>query len=108
MSLREEFKEKFDFEYCTPTCCEQFIYDFCLKNRLDCQKEYLLRKVEEVEDKLNQERQAKEELLRALNYLEIDNHYWGTRPCLTCQGITDLIGKPFGCVKKKSQTHRKG
>ena len=53
----------------------------------------------------NQERQAKEELLKALNKLEIDNHYWSTRPCSTCQGITDLIGKPFGCVKLRKAKH---
>ena len=41
----------------------------------------------------------KEELLKKLNELEIDNHYWQARPCPTCQGITNLIGKPFECVK---------
>ena len=43
----------------------------------------------------------KEELLKKLDELEIDNHYWQACPCPcpTCQRITNLIGKPFGCVK---------
>jgi hypothetical protein len=37
----------------------------------------------------------------AFRLLQEDNHNWSTRPCSTCQGITELIGKPFGCVEYK-------
>ncbi len=32
--------------------------------------------------------------------IETDPHSWSTRPCQTCQSITELIGRPFGCNKK--------
>ena len=28
-----------------------------------------------------------------------DQHRWSTRPCITCQSISDMIGEPFGCIK---------
>jgi hypothetical protein len=31
--------------------------------------------------------------------LDVDNHIFGTRPCMTCQAITRWLYKPFGCVR---------
>lgn len=36
-------------------------------------------------------------LSEALNLSEKDPHQFGTRPCPTCNTITNLIGRPFGC-----------
>lgn len=33
-----------------------------------------------------------------LRLLQNDPHQWSTRPCSTCQAITEIVGKPFGCV----------
>lgn len=33
----------------------------------------------------------------ALIELEIDNHYWSSRPCGTCALLTRVLGRPFGC-----------
>lgn len=34
-----------------------------------------------------------------LDLLQEDGHQWSKRPCSTCQAITSLRGKSFGCVK---------
>ena len=28
-----------------------------------------------------------------------DSHHWSTRPCSTCQAITAIMSKPFGCIR---------
>lgn len=37
-------------------------------------------------------------LVKALRHLERDPHNWSTRPCETCQRITDVLGVKFGCL----------
>ena len=37
-----------------------------------------------------------------LNLLENDPHQWSTRPCSTCETISQVIEEPFGCVKKRN------
>ena len=34
----------------------------------------------------------------ALQAVEQDPHQFGTRPCETCRVVTQLCGRPFGCV----------
>lgn len=34
----------------------------------------------------------------AFDLLQEDPHQWSTRPCTTCQTISILIKRPFGCV----------
>lgn len=33
-----------------------------------------------------------------LDLLQRDPHQWSTRPCSTCQTVTTLAGRDFGCV----------
>ena len=40
-----------------------------------------------------------EQLKMALSLTEADPHQFSKRPCTTCQTITTLIQRPFGCVK---------
>lgn len=35
--------------------------------------------------------------------IESDPHSWSSRPCQTCQSVTNLIGRPFGCNKKANR-----
>lgn len=37
-------------------------------------------------------------LTSALDVLQKDPHYWSKRSCATCQVITSLAGRDFGCV----------
>ena len=46
---------------------------------------------------LKQQLEAKDKVIEAFLKLDIDNHYWGVRPCPTCQKIAELLGKQFGC-----------
>lgn len=42
--------------------------------------------------------------LSALNVFALDPHRFSTRGCGTCRNISEIIGKPWGCValaKKK-------
>lgn len=32
-----------------------------------------------------------------LRMLQYDNHTWSTRPCSTCDTISHIVGRPFGC-----------
>jgi hypothetical protein len=32
-----------------------------------------------------------------LELIEKDPHQWSSRPCSTCQTISGLVGRPFGC-----------
>ena len=34
-----------------------------------------------------------------LQLIQDDPHQWSTRPCATCQAITSITAKPFGCIK---------
>ena len=34
-----------------------------------------------------------------LDIVQNDSHLWGSRPCQSCQAISGIIGKPFGCYK---------
>lgn len=47
------------------------------------------------------ERASKEVLGQAvLNLLNSDGHCFSKRPCMTCRTVSELVGQPFGCVKK--------
>jgi hypothetical protein len=37
---------------------------------------------------------------RAFELIEKDPHQWSSRPCPTCQEVSEIIGKPFGCSAK--------
>lgn len=44
--------------------------------------------------------QAAQVLMDAvLRLLQDDGHQWSERPCSTCQAISSIVGKPFGCVE---------
>ena len=34
-----------------------------------------------------------------LDLIQGDAHTWSSRPCPTCQSVTIIAGRPFGCVK---------
>lgn len=61
--------------------------------------EELFRK--EITPILEQTRKFTESVDSAFNLLEIDPHSFSTRPCQTCQQVTALIGRDFGCVKRR-------
>lgn len=47
------------------------------------------------------ERVTKEVLGQAvLDLLNKDGHGFSKRPCQTCQTVSELVGQPYGCVKK--------
>jgi hypothetical protein len=48
-----------------------------------------------------------ESLKLALQLLQEDNHYWSTRPCSTCQTISKILEKPFGCLEYKRRHDNK-
>lgn len=50
---------------------------------------------------------AEQRLQVVCDLLQVDNHYWDTRPCQTCRNVTQLLGKPFGCVKKAQDRNQK-
>ena len=43
----------------------------------------------------------------ALRLIQKDPHQWSTRPCSTCETITNLLDMPFGCVlyRKEKEKH---
>ena len=49
---------------------------------------------------------AQKLLTPILRLLQNDPHQWSTRPCQTCQAITDIVGKPFGCVYMRETGNR--
>ena len=64
----------------------------------------------EIEEQIK--KMAEEVVLRAtkellgrtvLNLLDSDGHAWSKRPCTTCQTVSEIVGQPFGCVKKAMQ-----
>jgi hypothetical protein len=32
-----------------------------------------------------------------LDLMQGDPHQWSTRPCATCQAVSAIVGRPFGC-----------
>lgn len=38
-----------------------------------------------------------------LELIYSDPHQWSKRPCQTCQSITTIIGKPFGCNRYREE-----
>lgn len=52
---------------------------------------------------------ALETLLPAavLDLIQGDPHQWSDRPCPTCQPITAMIGRPFGCVRYQAEKRRR-
>lgn len=39
----------------------------------------------------------------ALNLIEKDPHQWSSRPCSTCETISNLLDRDFGCVKVRKK-----
>ena len=39
----------------------------------------------------------REIIVTVLRVLQKDPHQWSTRPCSTCQSISQLVNEPFGC-----------
>ncbi len=37
----------------------------------------------------------------------VDGHQWSDRPCQTCQAVSSLIGKPYGCYWYQEQRKNK-
>ena len=37
-----------------------------------------------------------------LKLIEKDPHSWSNRPCQTCRTVSSILGKPFGCEKKRN------
>jgi len=49
---------------------------------------------------MNEVQQAVDVVMGAvLRLLQDDGHQWSDRPCSTCQAISSIVGKPFGCVE---------
>jgi len=38
-----------------------------------------------------------------LRGLQADPHQWSDRPCPTCQPISAILGRPFGCYEYQRQ-----
>ena len=49
--------------------------------------------------------QAREAVLRLV---DDDNHDWSSRPCQSCNAVTALAGRPFGCVRVARQRKEAG
>lgn len=58
----------------------------------------LERRVSTIEDKLNK---PNETLFHAFDIISKDMHTSSYRPCDTCQLITKIIDKPFGCEVRR-------
>ncbi len=61
--------------------------------------------------RMSHQEQTHEDIIRAaarilmgavLDLIEADSHHFGDRPCQTCQTVTVILQRPFGCVKKAS------
>lgn len=42
-----------------------------------------------------------------LDLIQGDPHSWSDRPCPTCQPISTMLGKPFGCYRFQAERKRK-
>ena len=49
---------------------------------------------------------AKQLFDAALNVLQEDPHQWSSRPCSTCQVISAIAKRPFGCVLYAQQQRK--
>lgn len=38
-----------------------------------------------------------------LRLVEADPHLWTRQPCQTCCTVSDIIGRPFGCVATEAR-----
>jgi len=38
-----------------------------------------------------------------LDLIQGDPHQWSNRPCPTCQPISKMIGRPFGCYRFQAE-----
>lgn len=52
-------------------------------------------------DRIETEMKKVVNLELALDLFSKDAHRFSTRGCHTCKTITELLGKPFGCLKLK-------
>lgn len=43
----------------------------------------------------------------ALWLVERDPHQWSKRPCGTCESVSRLLGRDFGCVVKRNTEVRR-
>ena len=41
----------------------------------------------------------------ALKIIEQDPHQFSARSCASCRTVSELIGRPFGCEKRRSVKH---
>ncbi len=41
-----------------------------------------------------------------LDLIQGDPHQWSNRPCPTCQPITTMLGRPFGCYRYQAEQKR--
>ena len=39
----------------------------------------------------------------AFDLIENDPHQWSSRPCTTCNAISQIIGRPFGCNREAAR-----
>ena len=42
-----------------------------------------------------------------LDLIEKDPHLFGSRPCSTCETVSNMIGRPFGCVKRRNMKNER-
>lgn len=43
----------------------------------------------------------------ALSLIEADPHSWSSRPCQTCNLVSSIAGRPFGCNAKAERERTK-
>lgn len=46
-------------------------------------------------------KEEKEVVDVVLELIEKDPHQFSSRPCQTCQTVSNMIGKPWGCIAKE-------
>lgn len=44
---------------------------------------------------------------KAFDLIYRDPHSWSTRPCSTCQTVSELLGRPFGCNRRANEARDK-
>ena len=73
-------------------------YEELEQSLADCESDYCM----QVDKAVELHKEVKQ-LRAALASLEVDNHYWSTRPCQTCREISEVLGRPYGCYVKAGQ-----
>ena len=58
---------------------------------------YVEHRMDLLEEKLDKHLAVAEIIARLF---ESDCHSWSTRPCATCNEISKLLGRPFGCIAR--------